>query len=327
MPAPSTNRRAVIDTGTNTVNLLVCDVDRDGREYEVVEDVCEVTRLAQGMGGDGRLQSAAIDRTSATVRRYLGRAKKLGAREVQGVGTSVLRDAANAAVFLDLVRNGFGLDVSVIPSGAEARLSYLSVRMDDALMAGVTGSLIVVDVGSGSTEFVFGRVAAQQPELDASSSVKVGAAHLTTRFLCSDPPTAEQMSALSDWLESTLERRVALPGPSDGSPTLVGVGGTVVNLAAVKQGESPSHGDTLHGMSLSSDDIDSQIRRFKVSDTTARARIPGLESRRADIITAGAVAVRAILRHVGAPSILVSARGLRYGAMCDRFAAGENRPT
>jgi len=317
------NRRAVIDIGTNTVNLLVCDVDRDARAYEVIEDVAEVTRLAQGLEPDGHMHSSAIARTSATIRRYLARAKKLGATETVGVGTSVLRDAANTAAFLELVRNGFGLDVSVIPSAAEARLSYLSVRLDGEFAGGASDRLVVTDVGSGSTEFVFGRFTPARRELDTCLSVSVGAVHLTPRFLRSDPPTDDEVSALSEWLDETLASQVATP-PSDDPPTLVGVGGTIVNLAAVKQGKSRREQGNLHGTSLTVEDIDCQISQYQACDTMARARIPGLESRRADTIIAGAAVVRAILSHVGAPAIQVSARGLRYGVMYDRFVAPED---
>ncbi|MBT7098356.1 hypothetical protein HN937_13340, partial [Candidatus Poribacteria bacterium] len=197
------DRRAVIDIGTNTVNLLVCDVDVDAGSYTVVEDVSEVTRLGDGMERGGPMQQAAIDRTCATIRRYVVRARRLGAVETAGVGTSVLRAAANTPTFLELVRTGFQLDVDVIPSAAEARLSYLSVRLDDAFPGGRSDHLIVTDVGSGSTEFVFGRFVPGQRQLDTYLSVNVGGVRLTSRFLASDPPTDAEMSELSEWLDET----------------------------------------------------------------------------------------------------------------------------
>ncbi len=312
-------RRAVIDIGTNTVNLLVCDVDPDAGTYTVVEDASDVTRLGDRMERGGPMQQAAIERTCATIRRYVVRARRLGATEAAGVGTSVLRAAANTPAFLELVRNGFELDVAVIPSAAEARLSYLSVRLDDAFPGGQADHLVVTDVGSGSTEFVFGRFEAGHPQLDTYLSVNVGAVHLTSRFLQSDPPTDEEMSTLSAWLDETLATQLAIPSFGSTPPLPVGVGGTIVNLAAVKMGTSHDDHEALHGQSLSASEIEEQVRLFRASSSEDRARVPGLAARRADIIVAGAAIVQAILRRLGVEQIYVSTRGLRYGVMYDRF--------
>lgn len=315
------NRRGVIDIGTNTVNLLVCDVDAEAGTYVVVEDTSEVTRLGQDMERGGSIQTSAADRTCATIRRYAVQARRLGASEVTGVGTSVLRDAANTPAFLELVRSGCQLDVNVIPSAAEARLSYLSVRLDEKFPANRADTLIVADAGSGSTEFVFGRFVPGQRELDTYLSINMGAVHLTSRFLRSDPPTSGEMSDLEGWLKDTLSAHVAIPSVGGEPPTLVGVGGTVVNLAGVKLGKSHGDHEALHGQSLTTAEIGEQIRLFQSVATPDRARIPGLASRRADIIVAGAAIVRAVVHHVGAERIYVSTRGLRHGVMYDRFVS------
>ena len=153
---PQDSRCAVIDVGTNTVNLLVCDVDPEAREQHAVIDESVITRLGEGLPQTGKMQPDAIDRTWAAIRQYITKARRVGASRIVGVGTSVLRDARNTADFLDMLRNGLALNIDVIPSASEARLSYLAVRTDSTLSRPEKDLLIVTDVGSGSTECVSG---------------------------------------------------------------------------------------------------------------------------------------------------------------------------
>ena len=173
----------------------------------------------------------------------------------------------------------------------------------------------LIDIGGGSTEFVFGG-----KEVDTYLSLKVGAVHLTSRFLNSDPPTDDQLNGLSAFLEETLSAQVSIPANQvQKPPVLVGIGGTLVNLGAVKLGLTEHEPKRIHGETLTLQEVTDQIRLFRVSTLDDRVQIPGLEPKRADVIIAGAVILRSILTHSGVDQVYVSTRGVRYGIMYERF--------
>ena len=131
MQIKTNGRYAVIDIGTNSVIMLICEVDAKNQKYEVMLDTAEITRLGHGLHPTHQLQKSAMDRTCATIRGYLAQAESLGVEQVIAVGTSALREATNTDDFINLLKNGFNLDVEVISGEAEARYSYLAVRTDE----------------------------------------------------------------------------------------------------------------------------------------------------------------------------------------------------
>jgi exopolyphosphatase/guanosine-5'-triphosphate,3'-diphosphate pyrophosphatase len=309
------NRYAVIDIGTNSVLMLICKIDAKRRKYDVVFDVAEVTRLGQGMHSTHQLQRTAMDRTCAAIQGYLSQARTFGVEEVIAVGTSVLREGTNADDFTSLVKNGLDLDIEVISGKTEARFSYLAIRTDKDFHAFDTDDLVLINIGGGSTEFVFGG-----KELETHLSVNLGAVYLTDHFLKSDSPTDDEFGALNAFVEETLSAQVLFPTNPMRKPSVpVGIGGTLVNLASVKLGLTEHDPQRIHRETLSLQEIAGQIQRFRARSLADRLQLPGLEAKRADIIIAGAAILHSILKHLGVEHIHVSTRGVRYGVMYDRF--------
>jgi exopolyphosphatase/guanosine-5'-triphosphate,3'-diphosphate pyrophosphatase len=303
-----TDRFATIDVGTNTVLLLVAE--RRGEGLSALLERAEITRLGRGVDATGRLDRAAIADTVAVLAGYAREARALGAREIACVATSAARDAANGADFFAAARDATGLSPEVISGDEEARLVYLTAWRD---FGGAGRPLAVLDVGGGSTEFIVG----EGPAPRGRVSLQTGAVRLTERHVRRDPIPADELSAMRDAARRALEPLGALP-PAAGA-RLVGVAGTVTTLSAVAQALPRYDGERVHGSTLPLAQVDGLVARLAALTVPARAALPGMEPKRADVIVAGAVVVAEAMRRTGFDQLTASDRGVRWGLLYDRF--------
>lgn len=301
-------RYAAIDIGTNSTKITVADVDDDGGIRVVTED-SDVTRLGEGVDQNKKLNDAAMSRTLDAVARFAEAARQQGAVEVLGAGTSALRDAANGQEFLGQAKQRAGIEIEIITGDREAQLAYAAVRSDPNLPLPEGASLLVFDIGGGSTELILGQGAG----VGRHKSLNVGAVRLTERFLRTDPPSADEIQAAARFAEEALATFI----PPPGIPLVVGIGGTAVNIACVTKGLAKTDPDAVHGMTLSAKDVDAALERFRSAPLAERRAIPGLEPKRADVIIGGALLLDRLLAHFGADRLVVSARGLRFGLLAD----------
>ena len=301
-------RLAAIDIGTNSTKMTVADVADDGA-LTVVAEEADVTRLGEGVDAARRLSDGAMARTLEAIVRFARQAREQGAEAVLGAGTSALRDAANGADFLAQVKERAGLDVQIITGDREAQLAYAAVRSDATLAIPSEASLLVFDIGGGSTEFILGDAAG----VGRHRSLDIGAVRLSERFLPSDPPTAYELEQARQFARAACE---TFPTP-DAPPLVAGIGGTAVNVAAVTQGLAQPDPDALHGATLAHADVSAALDRFTRLPLAERRQIPGLEPKRADVIIAGALILDTLLTYFGADHFTLSARGLRYGLLAD----------
>ena len=301
-------RLAAIDMGTNSTKMTVADVSAAGL-LSVVSEQSDVTRLGEGVDKSHRLSDAAMARTLDTIRRFADAAKAAGAEVVLGAGTSALRDAANGLDFVRRVREVSGVDVEIITGDREAQLAYAAVRSDASLSIPEAASLLVFDIGGGSTELILGDAngAGRYKSLD------IGAVRLFERFLPSDPPAPFELEQARKF---AVDAFATFPQP-DAPPLLAGIGGTVLNIAAVTQGITEPDSEALHGASLSASEVAAALSRFSSIPLAERRTIPGLEPKRADVIVAGALILDTLLTYFHADQFLLSARGLRYGLLAD----------
>ena len=313
------NRNLVIDVGTNSVHMLVCDVGTNGQKPKVVLDDRKITRLGHGLALTNELQEEAMASTCATIGEFAVQAQRLRVERIVAVGTSALREARNAAEFVKRVKDECDIKIEIISGETEAQCAFLSIRSDEYFRHLNGNHIMVVDIGGGSTEIIAGR-----REIDNFVSVNLGAVYLTETFLASDPPIAEELGALNSFLEEAWSVQPVAGAKFHPEPALTGIGGTIVNLAGMKLGLNRFDQRLLHGEMLHITEIENQIRRLCSVPLEARKRIPGLEAKRADIITAGAAVLRSVLKHFGASRIRVSTHGLRHGVMYDRFVSQSN---
>lgn len=300
-------RLAAIDVGTNTVLLLVAE--RRGDALVPVLERAEITRLGRGVDATGRLDPAAIRDTVAVVAEYARAARALGVAAPACVATSAARDAANGEEFFAAARAAAGVQPRIIAGDEEARLVYASAWRD----FGGRGPLAVLDVGGGSTEFIVG----EGPAPRARVSLQVGAVRLTERHVRSDPPTAAELARVRAAAREALRPLADLAaGPG---ARLVGVAGTVTTLSAVSQALPAYDAERVHGATLRRDELEALIGKLALMTVAARAALPGMEPKRADVIVAGAAVVAAAMDVAGFDRLTVSDRGVRWGLLYDRL--------
>ena len=229
-------RRAVIDVGTNSVKLLVADVQ--GGSVEPVTEDSEQTRLGAGFYETRRLQPEAITRTARTVAAFAARARVLRAGSIRVIATSAARDAVNPGELLSAIEQASGTKVEIISGEQEADWVYQGVTTDPRLAA---QTLLLMDVGGGSTEFILG----QGEQKHFRQSFSLGTVRLLEKLRPDDPPAAGQQSACRDWVKNYLLNEVrpelapALerenkPGSERGATRLIGTGGTATILARME---------------------------------------------------------------------------------------------
>lgn len=301
------SRYATIDIGTNSVLLLVAERDAEGR-WQSVEERAEITRLGKGVDQSKTLSPDSIEATLEVVSRYANEARTLGAKGIAVSATSAARDATNGKVFLDGVQERAGLTVEILSGDEEARLSFASAYSD----FGGKGPLVVIDIGGGSTEFIFGDAAGA---ISFRRSFDVGAVRMTERFFKSDPPTPAELSAMAAFLRETF---APLPKAPAGF-RFVGVAGTVTTICAIAKRIQPYDAALVHGAELPRAEVEATVLRLAHLPLPLRRTIPGLQPKRADVIVAGGLILRTAIDCLDAPGVTVSDRGLRWGLLTDRF--------
>jgi exopolyphosphatase/guanosine-5'-triphosphate,3'-diphosphate pyrophosphatase len=301
-------RFAVIDVGTNSVKCHVSDRQPD-RTWRPVADRSEVTRLGEGLRGDGGLLApAAMDRTAAAIVDLVADARRLGVDAVAAVGTMGLRTAANGADFVARIRRECGITIDVVSGLEESRLAYLAVQSGLGLP---DGSVVVFDTGGGSSQFTFGRGTAILDRF----SLNLGAVRLTETWDLAGVVSTDQLARARSAVEAELARLDGSPAPE----AVVGVGGAVTNLVAVRLGLTRYDPEAIQGAILTDAEVDRQIGLYRTRTAEERRRVPGLQPSRAEVILAGALVVQGVLARLRRPSLVVSDRGVRHGLLVDRF--------
>ena len=278
-------RVGAVDCGTNSIRLLVADVDRATGALTDVLRRMEIVRLGYGVDRTGRIDPEAMARTLAMSREYAGQCASLGAEGVRFAATSASRDAANAAEFVEGVRDAFarfGTVPEVITGDEEAALSFRGAT-GNLVAAGIDGPYLVVDIGGGSTEFVRGT-----HTVEAALSVDIGCVRMTERHLHSDPPTADEVAAATQDIENAVA--VALQAVSvRGVRTLVGLAGSVTTVTA-QAWSLPYYDPRRIHLAVTPVARMRQAARDLLGMTRARrAALPFMHPGRVDVIGAGAL--------------------------------------
>ena len=303
-------RFAVIDVGTNSVKLHVGERRADG-SWQTVTDRAEVTRLGEGLQDTGSLQPEPLRRTADAIVGMVEEARREGAAEIAAVATAGMRLAGNSAELVEAVRDRCGVGIEVISGEEEARLAYLAATA--ALDVGA-GSLVVFDTGGGSSEFTFGRAG----RVEERFSVDVGAARYTERFGLDGVVSDEEITQALHGIAADLRRLDGRERPT----ALVGMGGALTNLAAVRHELGTYDPAVVQGTVLDRTEIGRQIDLYRSRTSEERREIVGLQPQRAELILAGACIVRTVLDKLSRDELTVSDRGLRHGLLVERFSAG-----
>jgi exopolyphosphatase/guanosine-5'-triphosphate,3'-diphosphate pyrophosphatase len=293
------SRVAAVDIGTNSVRLLVADVDGSGASATLapVERLMRITRLGQGVDAARSLHPDAIERTLTVLREYGEVCRRLDVERVRATATSAARDATNRDDFFGPATEALGVRPELLSGDEEARLSFLGATADlDA-----PAPYLVVDIGGGSTEFVVGT-----DEPTAAMSVDIGCVRVTEQFLHSDPPTPEELSgAVSVVRDHLTDVAREIPAVRE-AKTMVGLAGTITTVAAVEQGLAEYDRDRIHHFRLSHAAAEDVFRTLALEPVSERRHNPGLEAGRVDVIVGGAIVLVSILRAFEIDEVLVS---------------------
>ncbi len=301
-------RLAAIDLGSNSVHMVIADVTADGR-IEVVDRVKEMVRLGRRAFTTGRLAPETMALAARAVKTFWRLARARRVDRIRAVATSAVREARNGEAFVRRLRRETGLAVRVISGPEEARLIFRAARHALGLDG---GPHLLVDVGGGSVELVLVR--------DGRPlwlrSVPLGAARLTERFFGSDPPRPGQVRQLERHLERTIGPLIA-DARHEGTLEAVGTSGTINTLVAMARAARGDEAGRLHGARASAGEVAALRRRLLAVDASHRADLPGIDTKRVDLMPAAAVLVDFILSGVGAHELVACTWALREGVLLD----------
>jgi exopolyphosphatase/guanosine-5'-triphosphate,3'-diphosphate pyrophosphatase len=298
-------RVAGIDCGTNSIRLLIADVDTDGRLRDVVRRM-EVVRLGEGVDRTGRLSEAALERTRVALVDYTAQIREHGAQAVRMVATSASRDADNAADFKAMVESVLGQDPEVISGDEEARLTFTGAV---ATLPAHEGQRLLIDIGGGSTEFVRGTGS----DVLAAISVDIGCVRMTERHLRTDPPRGREIDAAVADITDIADQALRVADPGREATELVAVAGTATTIAAIALGLKVYDPEATDGTRLTYSQVERVTADLAEADHAARLAIPVMHPGRADVIVGGALVLRTVMERAGLEEVLISEHDILDG--------------
>ncbi|QMW67144.1 Ppx/GppA family phosphatase [Mumia sp. ZJ1417] len=296
-------RVAAIDCGTNSIRLLVTDLDADTGTADDQVRQMEIVRLGYGVDRTGRLDVRALERTFAACEDYARVIAELGAERVRFVATSATRDADNADVFADGVRERLGVGPDVVTGSEEAALSFAGAARD---LPGVAQPVLVVDLGGGSTELILG----EDGVAGAEQSLDIGSVRMTERHLRSDPPTAAEIVECAADVDAVLDASTVDVAQAR---TVVGVAGTITTVAAHVLGLEEYDSTRIHHAQLPVADVLASCDALLAASVEERRSWSFMHPGRADVIGGGAVILSRLLARTTPDALVVSEHDILDG--------------
>lgn len=298
----SARRVAVLDLGTNTLILLIAEIR--GKNFTVLHDEARVVRLGEGIQHNQYFLPQAMDRAVRTLRDFKTIIEHFNCESVRAVGTAGFRNAHNADEFIHRVRDETGIEIKVITGDTEADLIFAAAQAD---FPDLPRPLLVLDIGGGSTEFIF----ATDDGSKSATSLPFGSVKLTEKFIATDPPTTDEIQNLVVAIQKQLSELNKNPRPA----ALVATAGTATTLQALALGLLHYDPAQVHGSILKTERLKELILKLEALTFDERKVLPCLEPKRADVIVAGARILLTVCEYFGMVEIHISDRGLRYGVL------------
>ena len=289
------SRVAAIDCGTNSIRLLIADITGDN--FKEVLRTMEIVRLGQGVDQNKAFNPDAIDRTLNAVRLFKDQIASKGVEKIRFCATSATRDATNRNLFIDGVRDILGIEVEVIPGEEEAELSFIGatkeLRQNDS-------PFLVVDIGGGSTEFVFGN-----EKVDFAKSVNIGCVRMSERHLNTQPPSMAQIAQAIVDIDIAIAQAAAVV-PITTAKTLVAVAGTATTVAAAALELNDYDRHMIHLSRISASNVHKVAASFQSMNKDQIASLGFMHPGRVDVITAGSLVLSRIMAATGAAEFVAS---------------------
>lgn len=294
---------AAIDLGTNSMRLMLCEVA--GRRFTTKSKEVITTRIGKDMGNTGTLTAKAMEKNIEAIKYFKRRAEEYGAEKIIIFATSAIRDASNKELFIEKVKNETGLDIMVLDGEEEAAIGMLgaSYGFEDE-------SLLVIDVGGGSTELVLGL----GDKIIYSTSINAGAVRMTEKYIKSNPIQKSDIENLEKCLEKLFHEPLnALKDKK--IDKIIAIGGTATTAASIFHKAKVYDWEIIHNTILTKSFLDQIFESLKSMSVKERYNIDGLQKERADIIPAGIFIIKYILNNLDAKQVIISENDNLEGAI------------
>ena len=303
-------RVAAIDCGTNSIRLLIADIE-NGQLTDVVRQMI-IVRLGEGVDKTGEFSPAALERAFAAVDEYAKLIDLHKPQRIRFVATSASRDVSNREVFVAGIKSRLGIEPSVISGDEEARLSFLGATADLVNDQNAPESpYLVVDIGGGSTEFVLGVDKPTQ-----ALSTNVGCVRMTERHLVGDPPTSDQILAATNDIDDAIDQAAKVVDLTS-AKSLIGLAGSVTTVAALALGLKAYKSEVIHGSRISAQQVHKVATDLLAMPREERAKLGPMHPGRIDVIGGGALVLDRIMQKTGINEVVVSERDILDGIARD----------
>ena len=289
------SRVAAIDCGTNSIRLLIADIT-DGNFKEVVRTM-EIVRLGQGVDQNKSFHPDAITRTLSAVEKFAQLIASKGVEKIRFCATSATRDASNRELFTNGVKKILGVEVEVIPGEQEAALSFIGATKE---LSQSDGPFLVVDIGGGSTEFVFG-----SEKVEFAKSVNIGCVRMSERHLNLQPPTMAQIAEAIIDIDLAITQAAKVV-PISQAKSLVAVAGTATTVAAAALKLAEYDRYLIHLSRISAPAVHQVAAMFQSLNKDQITALGYMHPGRVDVITAGALVLSRIMAATGASEFIAS---------------------
>lgn len=305
-PGGSRVRVASVDIGTNSLRLLVAELGEDSSLTRLHAER-SIVRLGEGLTESGLIKTDRAQEAICVAVRFVGEARRWGAKRLVMFATSAVREARNGNSLVEGLEKSTGLQIRVLTGQEEA--VWAMEGMKGALRDSLS-EWLGVDIGGGSTEVFLVR----GDGLERATSIPVGMVKLTDQYL--SPGSMEEGARVrcAEACRSALKEMVEYLDPHKGTIPIVGSGGTITTLAALEAQMEEYDGDAIHGRRLTRPQVEKWIDLLAQMDIPSRRRLPGMEKGREDVILAGAILVREVLGICKAEELIVSDHGILEGA-------------
>ena len=296
---------AIFDIGTNSIKCLIAAIDEG--KIKTIAELSNISRLGENLQKTGKISEKALKRNITVLSDFMQIAKKNQVDELYAVSTMVLRTAENSIKFLNQVKEKLNLDIKIISGKKEAELSYLAALNSLNIKE---NEFVIFDIGGGSTEFIF----VKDKTIIKKISINMGAVLLTEKFLASNPVKNEEFHNMLAYIKKSLGEH-NFPENID---KLIGIGGTVTALGAVKKKLIKYAPDVIHGSNLRLEEIQRQTDLYLTKNIKERRNIPGLHPERADIILAGVGIISEIIKKFEVHELTICEKGIRHGLLYEK---------
>jgi exopolyphosphatase/guanosine-5'-triphosphate,3'-diphosphate pyrophosphatase len=318
--APPTQhpRLAALDVGSNSIRLIVAEVEEDG-SYRVLDDERETTRLAAGLTRTASLSPEAVARSMEAIARMKAIADGLQVSRLRAIATSAVREAANGREFCEQVLLRIGVEIEIISPEEEAQLAFRSAVRHFHLNGHPSA---IVDIGGGSIEIIL----AAGTVVDEVHSLPLGAVRTTERFGTDEPLRKNRRKEIARAIDGQLSDRVGKPPlwPQ----VMIGSGGTFTTLAEIAQARRREPALSVQGYRLPVAEIEMLLDELQDMTVKERREVPGMNPARADILVAGALVITRLAKYLHCEEVWVHEKGVRDGLLLTMIddLYGESRP-